>query len=98
MNAKRIHPTQVIKPAGSDRVHTEPISAILERARLLRCPEVLARVGMGRTALYEQIKLGRFPQPVKVGSSSHWVDAEVTQWIAGLMQARGSAPQVSQRD
>jgi prophage regulatory protein len=97
MNAKRIHRTQVIEPAESGDVQTEPTSTALERARLLRCPEVLARVGMGRTALYEQIKLGRFPQPVKVGSSSRWVDAEVTQWIAGLMQARASAPQVGRR-
>ncbi len=43
--------------------------ASLGEARLIRLPAVQERVGMGRTAVYELIKAGKFPRPVKVGPS-----------------------------
>jgi predicted DNA-binding transcriptional regulator AlpA len=46
------------------------------------------RVGMGRTAVYELIKAGRFPRPVKVGGASAWIDGEITRWIGDLAAAR----------
>lgn len=35
--------------------------------RFIRVPEVLRRVGFGRTKLYELIRQGRFPEQVKIG-------------------------------
>jgi prophage regulatory protein len=55
---------------------------------LLRLPEVSKRVSLGRTKIYDLIKLGRFPRPVKAGGASAWVDMEITQWIQSLMSAR----------
>jgi prophage regulatory protein len=66
----------------------EPTSEPLDGVSLLRCPEVLARVAIGRTALYELVKSRRFPRPVKVHSGRRWVDAEVTRWIGERMRAR----------
>ena len=60
----------------------------LSTARLIRLPAVQQRVGMGRTAVYEMIKAGRFPKPVKLGSASAWIDVEITQWMEQLAAGR----------
>ena len=57
--------------------------------RLLRLPEVLHRIGLGRTATYALIAQGRFPAPVKPGNASRWVKEEVDEWIRQLMWVRG---------
>ena len=59
---------------------------------LLRCPDVLKRVALKRTALYALIKAGKFPAPVKVGGASAWVDLEITRWIERLMSTRDDPP------
>lgn len=56
--------------------------------RLLRFPAMQKRVGMGRTAVYELIKAGKFPRPVKVGGASAWIDVEITRWIEELAAER----------
>ena len=56
--------------------------------RLLRFPAMQKRVGMGRTAIYELIKAGKFPRPVKVGGASAWIDVEITSWIEELASER----------
>lgn len=61
----------------------------LGEARLVRLPAVQERVGMGRTAVYELIKAGKFPRPVKVGAASAWIDVEITRWIEQLAASRG---------
>jgi prophage regulatory protein len=60
----------------------------LSNARLIRLGDVMARVGMRRTTVYGLIKAGKFPRPVKLGSASVWVDAEITDWIASLVASR----------
>lgn len=40
--------------------------------RLLRLPEVVARLGVGRATIYSWIKQGKFPEPVKLGKASCW--------------------------
>ena len=56
--------------------------------RLLRMPQVLDRVGLKKTVIYERIKAGTFPKPIKLGSASAWQAHEIEAWIAG--QAAGS--------
>jgi prophage regulatory protein len=63
----------------------------LGEARLIRLPAVQERVGMGRTAVYELIKAGKFPRPVKVGAASAWIDVEITRWIEQLAASRGTS-------
>lgn len=50
--------------------------------RLLRLPQVKQMVGLGTTAIYERIKQGSFPKPIKLGRMSMWVESEVQEWIA----------------
>jgi prophage regulatory protein len=58
--------------------------------RLLRRPGVQDKVGMGRSAIYELIRSGQFPAPIKIGRSSFWVEGEIDAWIERrIQQARG---------
>ena len=78
-----------IEPSHSiDVANIAPNDNALTEARLLRLPAVQESVGMGRTAVYEMIKAGKFPRPVKVGTASAWIDVEVTRWIEQLAASR----------
>lgn len=47
----------------------------------IRLREVLLICGKSRSSVYESIKNGSFPAPIKVGGrSSAWVKSEVLQW------------------
>lgn len=47
----------------------------------IRLREVLVICGKSRSSVYESIKNGSFPAPIKVGGrSSAWVKSEVLQW------------------
>jgi prophage regulatory protein len=59
--------------------------------KLLRLPDVLDRVGLKKTAVYKLIGDGKFPSPVKIGSSSAWVEQEITDWIQHQIDARHPA-------
>ena len=53
-----------------------------EGVTLLRLTEVIARVRLGRSAIYERIKQGSFPAPVKVGGRAvAWNSSEISAWI-----------------
>jgi prophage regulatory protein len=58
--------------------------------RLLRRPGIQDKVELGRSALYDLIKRGQFPAPIKIGRSSFWVESEIDSWIElRIQQARG---------
>jgi prophage regulatory protein len=51
--------------------------------RLLRLPEVMHRVGLRRSAIYQRMSEGRFPKSRSLGTRcTVWVESEVEQWIA----------------
>ena len=50
--------------------------------KLIRRPEVEARTGLSRSTLYEWMKRGDFPQPVKLGARIvAWREADVAAWL-----------------
>ena len=56
--------------------------------RLIRLKEVLAICGKSRSSVYEAIKTGNFPAPIKLhGRSSAWIKSEVLQWAEGCIRA-----------
>ena len=65
-------------------------AAIFERSsapppRLLRLPEVMDRVGLRRSAIYQRMSEGRFPKCRTLGAKcSVWVEAEINAWIADV--------------
>lgn len=51
--------------------------------RLLRLPEVIAKVGLGKSSIYEGVRLGTFPAPVKLSRRAVcWPASAVDAWIA----------------
>lgn len=56
--------------------------------RFIRLKEVLAICGKSRSSVYEAIKKGEFPSPIKLnGRSSAWIKSEVLQWAQGCIKA-----------
>ncbi|MBK8384808.1 MAG: AlpA family transcriptional regulator [Candidatus Accumulibacter sp.] len=55
--------------------------------RLIRLPQVKSMVGLGRSSIYDKIKKGDFPQQIKLGRSSGWVEAEIQTWISEQIEA-----------
>jgi len=49
---------------------------------------VSGKVGIAVPTIYELIRKGEFPAPVKRGRSSLWVESEIDAWIAELIAAR----------
>lgn len=56
---------------------------------LMKLPEVEARTGKKRSAIYAEISAGTFPAPVKIGArASAWVAAEIQDWIDSRIAER----------
>ncbi len=50
--------------------------------RLQRRPDVEARTGLSRSTIYEWMKRGEFPQPVKLGTRLvAWRESDITAWL-----------------
>lgn len=64
----------------------------LSEESFLRLPQVRARVGLGRSEIYEQMAEGRFPHHVPIGKRSvAWLSSEISAWIeARIRDARGA--------
>jgi prophage regulatory protein len=56
--------------------------------KLIRLPEVLERVALKKTAVYKMISENEFPRPVKLGTTSAWVEQEITDWIQERVDGR----------
>ena len=58
--------------------------------RLLRREEVESRCGIGRSTIYRWMRLGRFPEPVKVGPRAvRWPESEIEAWLTTRPRATG---------
>jgi prophage regulatory protein len=66
---------------------TEMEVATSSPPRLLRLPEVIRRVGLRRSAIYQRMNEGRFPRCRSLGPKcSVWVEAEVDAWIRSVAE------------
>ncbi len=64
---------------------------------LLRLPEVKARIGLSRSALYKQIQEGLFIRPVKIGPRAvAWPSCEI-EVISGLRIAGKSNAEIRRK-
>lgn len=58
--------------------------------RLLRLPEVMHRVGLKRSAIYQRMSEGRFPKSRSLGPKcAVWVESEVEEWILTVTAFEG---------
>ena len=59
--------------------------------RLLRLPQVLLTVGLGRTAWLALVRTGAAPAPVHIGRAASWPSSEVQAFIrARIRQSRAA--------
>lgn len=69
------------------------MSAQVQADRILRRPEVRARVGLSDSQIYSQISEGKFPPQVKLvdgGRAVGWRESDIAAWIASRQTARGA--------
>lgn len=52
----------------------------------LRMPKLAEKVQMSPAWIYDRIRQGTFPAPIKLGHSSIWIESEVDQWFAEQIQ------------
>jgi prophage regulatory protein len=59
------------------------------RHNLLALPAVLARTGLGKTAIYAAMRECGFPRPIKIGPRRvAWLEDEVDTWIEERIKER----------
>ena len=57
----------------------------------LKRPEIEKRTGLKRSTIYEKIKAGTFPKPVKLGARAvAWPEAEINAWMEERIALRGA--------
>ena len=62
---------------------------------ILRRPEVQARTGLSCSTIYDSIKAGTFPAPIKLGPKSvGWVESEINDFLVARVAARDAAKPV----
>lgn len=65
--------------------------SISPKEHLLRLPEAKRKTGKSRSAIYKEMKEGRFPQCISLGGRSvAWLESEIDAWIAERIQASRS--------
>lgn len=68
--------------SAQKRMATDRRRAAPQPIRFLRLKEVLAICGKSRSSIYDAIRKGEFPRPVKLGAnSSAWINSEIDDWI-----------------
>ena len=60
--------------------------------RLLRRPEVEAKVALARSSIYRLMRSGAFPEPLRVGPRAvRWPESEIDAWLAERPRATGES-------
>lgn len=68
------------------KIEEDEVQAAATRPqRLLRLPEVMYRVGLKRSAIYQRMSEGRFPKSRSLGPKcAVWVESEVEEWVSNV--------------
>jgi prophage regulatory protein len=63
---------------------------VQDPGRFLTIEQVAERISLGRSEIYDRVKGGRFPEPLKLAAKKTvWVEAEVIEWqLAEIRRAR----------
>lgn len=57
------------------------------KERLININEVESITGFKSSYLYSKIQKGEFPQPVKIGTASRWLESQVLTWIHAQIES-----------
>jgi prophage regulatory protein len=71
--------------------------AIQREPAFLRRKQVETRTGLSRSTIYQYIKDGAFPRPVRLGARAvGWLESDVSDWIAARVKcARNGSGQAA---
>jgi len=59
---------------------------------MLRCSELGAQIKRGRTAIYDDVKAGLLPPPIKIGARSvAWLQDEITSVLNARIAGKGES-------
>ncbi|WP_082684594.1 AlpA family phage regulatory protein [Aureimonas ureilytica] len=58
------------------------------KVTFIRLRDIIEIVPISRATVYRLAKNGQFPKPIRLGSSSLWVEAEVQAWLSERMANR----------
>lgn len=66
-------------------------NSLPQPTKLLRRKEVSSRTGMARSTIYDHMKRGDFPSPIKIGERTvGWVESEIETWLCQqISKSRG---------
>lgn len=54
---------------------------------ILRRRQVQARIGLGRSTIYQRMADGSFPKPVSLGARAvGWLEAEIDAWLSAQIE------------
>lgn len=57
--------------------------------RILRLPEVIGLVCLKKSSIYDLIRRGSFPVPIRLGLRSvGWYETEINDWLQNRARAR----------
>lgn len=78
---------------NSERMKNQAAHTNEQEERLISLPEVIHRVGLQKTAIYERIKRGDFPRSRSLGGKRvAWVQSEISAWIRNIAQSGDNQP------
>ena len=76
-----------------DRMSDTRKPATAAPSRLLRLPQVIALVGLSRSAILTRVRAGSFPPKFSLGARAvAWRESDVCAWIAARAPAEVPAP------
>jgi prophage regulatory protein len=56
----------------------------------MRIEQVCFVTGFKKTTIYEWMRKGKFPRPIKIGRSARWTSCDVERWITDKIKETGS--------
>ena len=61
----------------------------MQSQRIMRLPEVIEAVSLKKTTVYDLIRRGIFPVPIRLGLRSvGWYETEINDWLQSRARAR----------
>jgi prophage regulatory protein len=54
-----------------------------KETRIIRKPELFAKIGLSDATIWREEKMGRFPKRIRLGGASvGWFNHEIDEWLA----------------
>lgn len=55
-----------------------------EELLLVKAPEAARLLSLGKSTLWDNVKNGKIPAPIKIGRATRWRVADLKKYVAGL--------------